>query len=169
MFFFFFHAKVYKKKKKKKTVNSPTFASTSKWIILRITLFASPDFSFPFCIGLRERSIKIFSSALLFLVFVATIVVVAWNHTTIITCTLNFFFYPFAFILYNFFTRYIYISKFLFFFPPTKFIKRKQSGWALTGINWPRSKSNYPFLGWISPDRNFWINPRWGYHISILA
>lgn len=80
-----------------------------------------------------------------------------------------FFFYPFAFILYNFFTRYIYISKFLFFFSPTKFIKRKQSGWALTGINWPRSKSNYPFLGWISPDRNFWINPRWGYHISILA
>lgn len=109
-------------------VNRPTFASTSKWIILRITLFASPDFSFPFCIGLRERSIKIFSSALLFLVFVATIVVVAWNHTTIITCTLNFFFYPFAFILYNFFTRYIYISKFLFFFPPRNLLKGNKAG-----------------------------------------
>lgn len=39
-----------------------------------------------------------------------------------------FFFYPFAFILYNFFTRYIYISKFLFFFPPRNLLKGNKAG-----------------------------------------
>lgn len=110
-------------------VNRPTFASTSKWIILRITLFASPDFSFPFCIGLRERSIKIFSSALLFLVFVATIVVVAWNHTTIITCTLNFFFFIRSLSFYTIFSRDIYIFRnFFFFFPPRNLLKGNKAG-----------------------------------------
>lgn len=116
-------------------VNSPTFVSTSKWIILRVNLFATnnailPRFFFPLLYRSKRVGHKNIFLRFIFFVFVATIVV-AWNHTTIITKLALWIFISVRFhsVLHNFYTYmnvYIYTFRNFFFFF-TKFIKRKQS------------------------------------------
>lgn len=159
-------------------VNSPTFVSTSKWIILRVNLFATnnailPRFFFPLLYRSKRVGHKNIFLRFIFFVFVATIVV-AWNHTTIITKLALWIFISVRFhsVLHNFYTYmnvYIYTFRNFFFFFFTKFIKRKQSS-GLWQLLIDPDLNLIILFGWTRDlVMNFWINPWWGYDISILA